>query len=97
VKFAFEIKTRAHLLMVVDSSRVIAAGAATLPFDVLPNFRAQVNAITPSWPAQHDNFATSLAKPSAASFRPSTVVKYGKIVSARSSTVRFCRIASGAA
>jgi integrase len=48
------------------------------------------------YPAQHESFATSLAKPSAANFRPSTVVRYGKIVSARSSTVSLCLIASAA-
>jgi hypothetical protein len=33
--------------------------------------KAQTNA----YPAQHDSFATSLSKDSAASFRPSTVVR----------------------
>lgn len=48
------------------------------------------------YPAQQDNFFTSLSKVWAASFNPSTVVRYGKIVSARSSIVRLPRIASAA-
>lgn len=44
--------------------------------------------------AQHESFATSLSKAKAASFRPSTVVRYGKMVSARSSMVSPLRIAS---
>src|SRR5690606_40650289 len=40
-------------------------------------------------PAQHDNLVTSLSNASAASFSPSTVLRYGKIMSARSSTVRL--------
>ncbi len=47
-------------------------------------------------PAQHDNLFTSLSNASAASFSPSTVVRYGKIISARSLTVRPWRIASAA-
>src|SRR6266852_6550703 len=48
------------------------------------------------YPAQHDSFATSFSNARAASFNPSTVVRYGKIISARSSVVRLCRIASAA-
>src|SRR5579883_3668321 len=59
-------------------------------------FTATSSRRTRAQPAQHESFATSLLKASAASFRPSTVVRYGKIVSARSSTVRPCRIASAA-
>ncbi len=37
--------------------------------------RVTGNAQTNAHPAQHDSFATSLSKDSAASFRPSTVVR----------------------
>jgi hypothetical protein len=40
------------------------------------------------------SLVTSLPKANAAGFRLSTVVRYGKIVSARSSTVSPCRIAN---
>ena len=48
------------------------------------------------YPAQQDSFFTSLSKVCAASFSPSTVVRYGKIVSARSSIVRPQRMANAA-
>lgn len=38
-----------------------------------------------SYPAQHDNFETSFSNVCAASFNPSTVVRYGKIIAPRSS------------
>lgn len=38
--------------------------------------------------AQHDSLATSLVKESAASFNPSTCVRYGNRVSVRSSSLR---------
>jgi hypothetical protein len=41
------------------------------------------------YPAQQDSFVTSFSNARAASFNPSTVVRYGKIVSARSSVVSF--------
>ena len=41
------------------------------------------------YPAQQESFVTSLSKVCAASFSPSTVVRYGKIISARSSIVSF--------
>jgi len=48
------------------------------------------------YPAQQESFATSLSKAWAASFSPSTVVRYGKIVSANCSTVRPHLMASTA-
>ena len=47
-------------------------------------------------PAQQDNVAISFENPKAASLIPSTVVRYGKIVSAMSVIVRLCLIASTA-
>ena len=48
-------------------------------------------------PAQHESMVTSLPKLSAASFKPSTVVRYGKRVSARSCTVKLCLMVRTAA
>src|SRR5258708_3899318 len=48
------------------------------------------------YPAQQDSFFTSLSNVCAASFSPSTVVRYGKTVSDRSSMVRPQRMAKAA-
>lgn len=48
---------------------------------------------SPRYPAQHESLATSLPKPCAASFRPSTVVRYGKIVSPSAFVVMPCLMA----
>ena len=56
-----------------------------------------VQLTTPSvvtgYPAQHDSLETSISKVCAASFKPSTVVRYGKIISPNSVKVRPCLMA----
>src|SRR5690606_7373590 len=70
------------------AQRLCPARATQLPSEtVVDRFRRGYCAS--AHPAQHDNLVTSLSNASAASFSPSTVLRYGKIMSARSSTVRL--------
>src|SRR5215471_20905911 len=71
----------------------IAARAATGAVSSPPIGISDIGA---SYPAQHESRCTSLVNPSAASFRPSTVVRYGNIVSPNCSTVIPALIASAA-
>ena len=49
--------------------------------------------VVTGYPAQHDSLDTSISKVCAASFKPSTVVRYGKIISPNSVKVRPCLMA----
>lgn len=65
-----------------------AFGACVILLSGKPGIRRQ------HYPAQQDSLATLVLNPSAASFNPSTVVRYGKIVWARSAAVMPCLMAT---
>ena len=76
------------VIMRVRGSRVEVAERKA----VTQGLAHDVSVVT-GYPAQHDSLDTSISKVCAASFKPSTVVRYGKIISPNSVKVRPCLMA----
>ena len=83
-------------LMVCLAGSPGIAGSGAAPRPRRTAYPAHGASVVTGYPAQHDSLDTSISKVCAASFKPSTVVRYGKIISPNSVKVRPCLMASAA-
>ncbi len=73
----------AHIALRAAPARMSRSGPSNDPIRSEDAPAHDVSVVT-GYPAQHDSLDTSISKVCAASFKPSTVVRYGKIISPNS-------------